>query len=439
MSRGTLRSGPPRRGGKGRRPFKARTLDVTVQSIGGRGDGVAAGPGQSLYIPYTVPGDRVRVRTVGPQGDGLSAVVETVLALGPDRAEPICRHFGTCGGCALQHVSADAYAAWKTSQVVQALARRGLDVPVGPLRTVPTASRRRVAWAVSGATVGFSQRASHRVVGVGTCPLLVDGLNAVLARLPALLARIKGVSQIQATWTDGGADVLVTGPDALDLAARERLAAFADAVDLARLSWRADAETLSESISQRRVPVASLGGVPVAFAPGAFLQPSGDGESLLAAPVTAWLAGAAAVADLFAGLGTFTFALLAAGQASVHAVEADADALAALSQGAGRAGRGGRVSVEVRDLFHRPLTAKELARFDGVVFDPPRAGAREQVEHLAAAGAVRRVAAVSCNPATFARDMRALVDGGFELVSVQPVDQFPFAAHVEVVGLLERR
>lgn len=436
MSRG------PRRGSPKRRPkghaFNAQTLEVDVHTVGGRGDGVAAGPERPLYIPYTVPGDRVRVRTTGPQGDGFAAVTEALLSPGPDRAEPICRHFGACGGCALQHLSRPAYDAWKRDQVVQALARRGLDVAVDLLQGVPLASRRRVAWAAAGGTVGFTQRASHRIVGIEQCPLLVDGLNDLLARLSAVAGGLGGIRQIQATWADNGADVLVTGPADLDRAARERLAAFTDEADLARLSWRADDETEAEPVALRRVPVVGLSGIPLAFSPGAFLQPSAEGERLLAAPVAEWLAGASAVADLFAGLGTFTCALLNAGQARIHAVESEGEALAALSQAAGRAGFGGRVSVETRDLFHRPLTPAELKRFDAVIFDPPRAGAREQAESIAQSG-VRRVAAVSCNPATFARDIRALVDGGFDLVRVVPVDQFPFAAHVEVVALLTRQ
>lgn len=441
MSPGPRRP-PPRRGGSKRgakvRAFKAQTLEVGVHAIGGRGDGVAAGPDRPLYIPYTVPGDRVRARTTGPQGDGFAAVAEAVLTPGPDRADPICRYFGVCGGCALQHLSRPAYETWKRDQVVQALAHRGLDVAVDPVLCVPPASRRRVAWAVAGGTVGFTQRASHRVVGIAACPLLAAGLNDLLARLPAVAGAIRKVTQIQATWSEGGADVLLTGPADLDRAARERLAAFADEADLARLSWRADEQTVSEPVAARRVPAIGLSGIPMAFPPGAFLQPSAEGERLLAAPVAEWLAGADAIADLFAGLGTFTCALLGNGQARVHAVEADGDALAALSQAAGRAGFGGRVSVEVRDLFHRPLTPVDLKRFDAAVFDPPRAGAREQADCLAAASGIQRIAAVSCNPATFARDVRTLVDGGFGLVRVIPIDQFPFAAHVEVVGLLER-
>ncbi|HYD67494.1 class I SAM-dependent RNA methyltransferase [Azospirillum sp.] len=416
-----------------------RVVEAVVQEVGARGDGLATVEGARVFVPLTVPGDRVRVRLGEAKGDGVRGELLELLEPGPGRGDPACAHFGACGGCTLQHMADDAYAAWKVGLVRGALGRVGLaEVPMAPLSRTPPGGRRRARLAAlrRGRRVwlGFNERLSHRLVDLAACPVLVPRLEAVLPPLRAVLAEVLpdgATADVVATDLDGGVDLLLIGPPRLDLAARERLAAFAEAADVARLSWQADDRTGAEPVAHRRPVAVRFAGVPVVPGPGAFLQASAAGEAALATAVLENVGEAARVADLFAGLGTFTLPL--AQRAAVHAVEGDAPALAALA----RAARGLRVTTERRDLFGEPLSAKELDRFDAVVFDPPRAGAAEQAKTLAASK-VPVVVAVSCNPATFARDARTLVDGGYAFNRVYPVDQFLWSAHVEVVGVFRR-
>ncbi|MFP4003793.1 MAG: class I SAM-dependent RNA methyltransferase, partial [Alphaproteobacteria bacterium] len=378
----------------------------------------AAGP---VYVPLTVPDDRVRARLRGNRAESFD-----LLEPGPARASPPCPHFGVCGGCTLQHVEREAYLAFKRDLVVSALAARGLgDVPVRDCLPVPAATRRRATFQAARAkgntVLGFSERRSHRVTAIETCDVLVPEL---VEALPALreLAEIAGPGGYHVTATETGLDVNLLfepeGPNPL------AIPSWANRHDAARVS------ALGEVLIQRRVPVVRPAGVAVEPPPGAFLQPSKEGEAALAKLVLEAVGEAAPVADLHAGLGAFTFAL--ARNAPVHAVEAGAAALAALAQGARHASGLKPVTTERRDLEHAPLTVKELKRFGAVVFDPPRAGALPQARMLAAS-AVPRVVAVSCNPATFARDAAALVEGGYRLHHVSPVDQFVWSAHVELV------
>ncbi|PWC44853.1 methyltransferase [Azospirillum sp. TSO22-1] len=418
-----------------------RTVDLTITEVGARGDGLAVAGGTRVFVPLTVPGDRVRVRVrLGEaKGDGVRGELLEVLEPGPGRGDPACGHFGTCGGCTLQHMADDAYAAWKVGLVRGALARVKLDeVPFAPLaRTAPAARRRaRLAALRRGKRVwlGFNERLSHRLVDVAACPVLVPRLEALLAPLRAVLAEVlpdgQGCDAVLADL-EGGVDLLLVGPRTIDLAARERLVAFAESAGVARLSWQPDDRGTAEPVAHRAPVVVRFAGVPVVPPPGAFLQASAAGEAALVAAVLENVGSAGKVADLFAGLGTFSLPL--AQTAAVHAVEGDAAAVAAL----GRAVQGLRLTTERRNLFEDPLTPKELARFDAVVFDPPRAGAAEQAKALAGSK-VPLVVAVSCNPASFARDARTLADGGYAFKRVYPVDQFLWSAHVEVVGVFAR-
>lgn len=435
-------SPPPRRRKAARAPA-ARDVEVTVDRLGAQGDGIATWNGKPLYIPLALPGERVRVRTGARRGDGLAAELLDVLAPSADRVPAPCPHFGRCGGCATQHLASAAQALWKAGQVRDALARRGLDpAVVGETRSAPPGDRRRATFAVAdgrgGRCLGFRARASHAVVGLVACPVLDPALGALLGRdgylppgdLPP------GARAVQATRTDTGLDLVLTLDGPPDLAARESLAALAEAWDLARLSWRSEDMPAPEPLAERRPAEVLFDGAAVAVPPAAFLQPGPAGEALLAGLVGEALAGAGRVADLYCGLGTF--ALRLARHALVHAVDGVAESVAALDRAAGRAGLGGRVTTQARDLEARPLTEKELAGFDAVLFDPPRAGARAQCEMLAGAPVARAVA-VSCNPATFARDARILVDGGWTLGAVTPVDQFPWSGHVELVAVFNRR
>ncbi len=417
--------------------------DLTIESIGARGDGLASGAGGPVYVPYTVPGDRVRVRLGAKRGEGRSADLLEVLSPGPNRIAPVCRHFGTCGGCALQHLAEEPYQDWNREQVTTALGRRGFsDVEVRPVVPTPPGSRRRADLALllrrdGRAVVGYHERASHHIVDIAECPVLDPALVAILAPLRALSVKVlkpgKRASAI-ATVTDAGVDLLLDLGRNLDLAAREALADFAETTDLARLSVRDSDAGFIDPVARRRPATHRFAGVAVEPPPGGFLQASPAAEAALSAVATEATAGAARILDLFSGCGTFTFPL--ADKAAVHAVDGDKDLIAALQSAADKAMRN-TVTTEVRDLFRRPYLAEELNRFDAVLFDPPRAGAKAQAVQLAAS-AVPVVVGVSCNPATFARDARMLADGGYRLTDVTPIDQFLWSPHVELVGVFRR-
>ncbi len=425
-----------------------RQVELTIESLGGRGDGIASLDGRPVFVPLAVAGDRARVRVSGTRAGGFKAELLELLAEGPGRVEPPCPHFGPCGGCALQHLADERYAEWKRDLVAQALARRALhDVPLGPLIRVRPGTRRRATLTAhrAGARVrlGFHGRDSHAVVDVESCLLLRPRLEALLAPLRALLGALLEEGETAAVAlldSEAGVDVLVVSRRAPGLAAREALAGFAAAQDLARLSWAgrvAAGQALApEPVVIRRPPAVRFAGVAVEPPPGGFLQPTAEGEAALSERVLSYVPErAATVAELYAGCGTFTFAL--ARRARVHALERDEAALAALWAAARKAGLAGRVTVEARDLARAPLTAEELAGSECVVFDPPRAGAREQAAALADSP-VPAVVAVSCNPNSFARDARILVDGGYRLVEVSPVDQFPWSGHLELVASFRR-
>jgi len=417
-------------------------VELVIEAIGARGDGLCTLEDRPVFVPFTVPGDRVRARISGEHQGGFRAEAVELLAEGPGRASPPCPHFGVCGGCALQHLDDALYADWKQALVGRALAQRGVtDIPVAPLRRVSQQTRRRMVLAamVNGGRLrlGLHERARHEIVDMQTCLLVTPGLLALLPPLRTVLGVLLAEgekAEVTVNETDTGMDVLILSRTAPAMAAREALADMAQSADLARLSWgltpRPGDPLEPEPVAIRRPAALTFGQVTVEPPPGGFLQPTAEGEKLLVEAVLAGVPeGTARVADLYAGCGTFTFPL--ADRCRVHAVEEDGAALAALWTAARRADLAGRVSVEERDLARDPLLPEELNDFDAVVFDPPRTGAREQATTLAAS-TVPAVVAVSCNPATFARDARILIDGGFALVEVVPVDQFPWSGHLEL-------
>ncbi|WP_083901020.1 class I SAM-dependent RNA methyltransferase [Azospirillum sp. B4] len=423
-------------------------IEITVESVGALGDGVARwqepyGPEHRLFVPQTLVGDRLMVRFAQQRGEGWLVEPVSLLGEGPGRAEPACRHFGTCGGCTLQHMDADTYGAWKVDQLRHALARAGItDVPLAPLARTPPQARRRAV--LAGARrgrrlwLGFNERASHRLVDVEECAVLAPRLMALVAPLRALLLELlpdEHTLDVALTLLDDGPDVVLMGLPQPDLTALEKLGAFAQANDLARLTWSRRPGAPVEPIALRRTGVVRFGPVAVSPAPGSFLQASAEGEAALVAEALAGAKGAARVADLFAGSGTLTFPLSTL--APVHAVEGDGVAVTAL-EAAARTGNGGHpVTVERRDLFKEPLSPAELSAYQAVVFDPPRAGAASQAAALAASS-VPVVVAISCNPVSFARDAALLLGGGYVLERLVPVDQFLWSPHLEVAARFRR-
>lgn len=407
---------------------------LTIGEIGGRGDGLAAGADGPIYAPFTLPGEEVRARVLGDRAELIA--VETPSA---DRVAPVCRHFGRCGGCQLQHWAQAPYLAWKRAQVIAALERRGIEAEVDPIIEAFGEGRRRAAFHAARAgrviKVGFIERGGARLGAITECPVLAPGLAAALPALAAIAERFapeKGALTAPTLLTDTGLDIDIKGAgrvQGFDRAALEDAAAIARQFDLARLSF--DGETAA----MLRAPRVRMGDASVTPPPGAFLQATAEGERVLGDLVVAALMGATRAADLFSGIGTF--ALRLAPHMEVHAVEGEQAMLLALKTAADAVGGLRGVSVTRRDLLRQPLSALELKRFDAVAFDPPRSGAKLQAEQIARSKA-GRVAAVSCDPGTFARDVRVLLDAGFALKRVSPVDQFRFSPHVEVVGVLER-
>lgn len=420
-------------------------VEVVVERLGGRGDAIAqAADGRRLYIPKSLPGERLRVRVGDAQGDGFAADIVVILEPSPERVPPPCPHFDRCGGCALQHLEDGAYLAWKLARLTTALAKAGIGgYDLRPVVRAGPGKRRRATFGAvrgggSGAPVqvGFAEPRSHAIVDLAACLVLEPRILALLPALRGLLGEILAPgerSRIAVALLDGGLDVVLERPGPPAPAVFERLARFANDADVARLSWRKGAEAITEPLVQRRPVRAVFAGIACAVPPGAFLQASARGEAALTDAVLAATPGSRAVADLFSGVGTFALPLAAAGR-RVHAVDADGSAVDALA----RAARGHpRLEAERRNLFALPLSAEELRRFDAVVFDPPRAGARAQAAALAAS-AVATVVAVSCNPDSFIRDAKILAAGGYRLASLTPVDQFLWSAHLELAAVFVR-
>jgi 23S rRNA (uracil1939-C5)-methyltransferase len=410
---------------------------LAIARIGRRGDGIAQTPAGPIYVPYTLPGETAEVDEWPGHPDRRHLL--KIEAASRERIAPICPHFGTCGGCALQHWAATRYRDWKRGLVVEALAEAGFataGVVVDPLIDAHGEGRRRAvfhAWRRGHDVleVGFAALRAHHVVAIDRCPVLAPSLNGAIeaawAIAEALAAEGKPLD-IQVTASDAGLDVDVRGSGPLKPARMTELARLAELHRLARLTRH------GETVAQRAPPNVTMGRARVMLPPGAFLQATAAGEAALAALVLEHCATAKSVGDLFAGVGPF--ALRLAESAKVMAADNDQDAVAAL-QGAAKTPRLKPITAERRDLFTRPYQAKELARLDAVVFDPPRQGAQAQARELAA-GQVPIVVAVSCNSLTFARDARTLADGGYRLTRVTPVDQFLYSAHVEVVARFEK-
>jgi 23S rRNA (uracil1939-C5)-methyltransferase len=408
---------------------------LVIDRLGHRGDGIADGPAGPIYVPDTLPGETVEVEPVPGQPDRRHLL--NIEKSSAQRVAPICPYFGICGGCALQHWNETSYRAWKRDLVVTALRQADIEAEVAELFDAHGDGRRRVVLHARHGThgileVGFSAARAHHVIAIDRCPILAKSLDGALKAawtIAELLGPTRKPLDIQITATAEGLDVDVRGSGPLTASTMTALARAAERHNLARLTRH------GELIAQARVPSLRMGAATVLLPPAAFLQATAEGETVLARLVLDACAGTKRVADLFAGIGPF--ALRLAATTRVCAFDADEGAIAALTHAAESTEGLKPVEAERRDLFKSPLSGAELSRYDAVVFDPPRQGARAQ-SHELAASSVPTIVAVSCNPSTFARDVRQLIDGGYRLSAVTPVDQFRYSAYVEIVARLEK-
>ncbi len=407
------------------------TEQLKITCLGHRGDGVADTSEGPVYVPYTLPGETVTVEPVAGHPDRRHLL--HVDRPSHERTEPVCKHFGACGGCALQHWSLAEYHLWKRSLVVQALAQANIVAPVGDLIDAHGAGRRRAVLHARRGThdvleVGFTAPRAHHIVAIDECPILAPGLGGALRAAWAIAEMLKPAGKpldIQVTATDSGLDIDVRGSGALNVERVTELARIAEAHSLARLTRH------GELVAQRTQPLLQVGRAQVPLPPGAFLQATTAGEATLARLVVEHVGEVKRVADLFAGIGTF--ALRLAEKAWVSAADSDAGMIAALERGASTASGLKPVKAQTRDLFRRPFVASELKALDAVVFDPPRQGAEAQTRELAKS-TVPVVVAVSCDATTLTRDAKILIDGGYKLAAVTPIDQFRYSHHVEIVA-----
>jgi 23S rRNA (uracil1939-C5)-methyltransferase len=409
---------------------------LVIDRVGHFGDGVALVDGESVYVPYTLGGETVEVAPVPGHHPDRRRLLAVERA-SPERIIPFCKHFGVCGGCAIQHWESSHYSAWKRNLVVETLTRAKLACDVDPLIDAHGLGRRRITLHARMGThevlkVGFAAANSHDIIPIDRCPILDPGLSGAIEAAWALAEPLIAVGKpldIQITATDNGLDVDIRGSGPLPAKMIATLSRVAEQHRLARLTRH------GELVLMRHPPTVAIGTARVTLPPGSFLQATIAGEETLAALVSERCKRAKHVADLFCGVGPF--ALRLAANSKISAFDSDPGAVAALQKAAASASGLKPVKAEARDLFRRPLMPQELRDLDAVVFDPPRQGAQAQAQQLAASK-IPVVVAVSCNVATFARDARTLVDGGYRLEGVTPVDQFRYTPHVELVARFAR-
>jgi len=393
---------------------------LEITHMGRRGEAVAEFDGKPVYVPFALPGERVVVEIAEDR-----ASLRELITSSPERVAPFCKHFGLCGGCLLQHWQRDSYRAWKRSLVETALKRAGLEAEIGQLVDAGGDGRRRVTIHGRKSGAGFMRLRSHQLEDIDHCPILVPALAPAFDIARAVTVFV-GDCDVAVTASENGLDVMVK-------AARRvnglKLSPLVQRFKLARLSIN------GEPVLEALPPIVSLGKAQVKLPVASFLQATAQGELVLAKLVSDHLKKARKIADLFCGIGPFAFRL--AEKAGILAVDSDRAGLAALEEAARRTQGLKPIAVQRRDLFREPLIARELNAFDGVVFDPPRAGAEAQARELVKSS-VKRIVAVSCDAMTFARDATILVAGGYRLSAVTPVDQFLWSPHVEIVGTFEK-
>lgn len=394
--------------------------DLDIIGMGQRGEGIADAPAGRLFVPFSLPGERLAVSIDGQRGE-----INAVLSPSPDRIASFCPHFSRCGGCQLQHWHDAPYRAWKRALLVAALERAGIDACVEEVIDAHGAGRRRVMLRATPQGAGFTAWKSHDLEVIEACPILVPELS-LAPEIAMASSRLMGANaEALLTASATGIDLSLVCP----IKTKPDFAALARKYDLARVALN------GEVLILRRRPVIEIGAARLDLPITPFLQPTLAGEQALSALVTEALVPAKRVIDLFSGVGTF--ALRLAETAQVYAVDADKRAVASCDQALQATPGLRRIGTEQRDLFRDPLSAKELERFDGLVFDPPRAGAEAQAKEIAKTR-IKRVVAVSCDPTTFARDAGILIAGGYRLEKLTPVDQFRYTAHLECVGVFRR-
>ncbi|WP_137132339.1 class I SAM-dependent RNA methyltransferase [Rhizobium sp. FY34] len=412
------------------------TQTVTITRLGAQGHGIAHGADGPIFVPFALPGETVAIARVGNQGTVMSTSVTA-----PERIAPLCRHFGpegdACGGCSLQHLADAPYHAFKRQLVVDALKSKGLEPPVGELVTAAPRQRRRVVFSVRKTEkellLGFNRGESHTIVSIVECPISSDGIIGrlnLIRTAAAALAQGSETFRLTVTETQSGLDLAAEGFKKIEDSQRRAVVET-----VLTLKGVARVSVNGETLVEPQKPQLDFGGVLVSPPPGGFTQATREAEEAMSALLAGHFAKSKRIIDLFAGSGTF--ALRLARHAKVHAVEGDEKAVATLDQAARRAQGLKPVTVERRDLFRRPMMPQELKIYDGIVFDPPRAGAEVQVKEMIRSG-VKKIAAVSCNPLTLARDLAILVEAGYRITSVTPIDQFLWSSHVEAVALLEK-
>ncbi|PIT69515.1 class I SAM-dependent RNA methyltransferase [Bartonella tribocorum] len=406
--------------------------NVIIDHLGANGYGVAKTTHGFVYVPFTLPGECAEITVHGKYA--------TYIALkekSPERVDALCQHFGECGGCTLQHWRSDAYRVWKRQLVVDALKKYGIHSVVAPLIECKPYSRRRVTLTASmtpqGQKVGFNRYLSHEIIALEECSVSHPELISQLCNIRKLCAFLSSSAKrfhITITRVENGLDVALSGCTVHHESLRQKMINAALSYGITRLSVE------GEVLIEREKPVIYLGDVRVEFPSGGFLQATCEAENIMGNIILTHLKKAKNALDLFSGVGTFTLRM--AKKMNVHAVENDEKALENLSSAAHFSTDLKTITCEKRDLFRHPLSVKELECFEYVVFDPPRAGAEEQVRELAKA-TVSRVVAISCNPATFARDLSLLVAGGYTIEEITPIDQFLWSPHVEIVAVLSKK
>ncbi|MGZ0186462.1 MAG: class I SAM-dependent RNA methyltransferase [Alphaproteobacteria bacterium] len=439
MSNSSSRRGNHRRRAKA--PPAVET-EITISRLGSGGDGIGDWKGAPVYVPGLLAGERAKVRLGAKRGDGRIAEVLEVLEPAPDRVEPPCAYAGECGGCVVQHMSDDAYLAWKEDILIRALASKRL-VPEILLPMVRIdEGRRRLRFAAigraHGPVMGFNAKASSQIVDLDACIAATPDLQASPQLIRPLINRLLKPTEkadIDVRSSRAGLDILIVRARPFDLDERQAIADFADTQRVARVTWRSDDQDSPQIIAERKEPELRVGGHSIIPSPGAFLQPTAGGEDAMAAFAARRLAGAKRVADLYAGWGPF--ALRLANPIHVEAFEGEAAMVEALNRAAGIANLGGHLVGVTRDLARQPLLKDDLKRFDGLLLDPPRSGAAIQCTKLAADGPPK-IVYLSCNPAALARDAAILLGGGYRFVEAMPIDQFRWTPHLEVACYFER-